>query len=256
MGDCTFTCGAGYGDCNSVASDGCEVPLATSAAHCGGCGRPCGSRANAAATCAGGACAYACNAGFGDCDGDGANGCETQLSTSAQHCGACARACPAGQACGGGACAEVACYGLCEAQASRVRIQGTNVRAQRIEIAVGGTVTRFGLYVASGGRRARMALYTDARERPYALVAQTAPFTLALGRQEVQALAPAEIIAGAYWLAVQFDMDTTVAASADGSPYPVTVQDTISFAAALSNPYRVIGQSMTTSNFNLFVLVN
>ncbi|HQY65002.1 MAG TPA: hypothetical protein PK141_26600 [Polyangiaceae bacterium] len=35
------TCENDYGDCNASAADGCEVALATSDAHCGGCGKPC-----------------------------------------------------------------------------------------------------------------------------------------------------------------------------------------------------------------------
>jgi hypothetical protein len=35
----------------------------------------------------------ACNAGFGDCDGMAANGCETNTTSSAQNCGSCGRVC-------------------------------------------------------------------------------------------------------------------------------------------------------------------
>ena len=41
-----------------------------------------------------------------DCDGDAANGCEVDLHTSAQHCGACGVVCEAGLACSEGACVE------------------------------------------------------------------------------------------------------------------------------------------------------
>ena len=52
-------------------------------------------------TCSGGVCA--CDAGFGDCDNNGANGCETDLSTSQANCGAC------GQSCNNGACMAGSC---------------------------------------------------------------------------------------------------------------------------------------------------
>jgi hypothetical protein len=104
-GACVFgACEAGWGNCDGAAANGCEANLATSASTCGACGRACAFD-HAAASCAAGVCAIgACEAGWGDCDGNPANGCETALASSAAHCGACGRACPAGQACGGGAC--------------------------------------------------------------------------------------------------------------------------------------------------------
>jgi hypothetical protein len=42
-----------------------------------------------------GVCGALCNVGYGDCDGDSANGCETNTRTSAAHCGACGSTCPA-----------------------------------------------------------------------------------------------------------------------------------------------------------------
>jgi hypothetical protein len=46
----------------------------------------------------------ACSAGLTDCDGDAANGCEVNLSSSAANCGACGNACGAGLICTQGAC--------------------------------------------------------------------------------------------------------------------------------------------------------
>ena len=55
---------------------------------------------NAEGVCAGGACTVkACAAGFGNCDGEHANGCETDTNTSAQHCGACNDPCGPNQTC-------------------------------------------------------------------------------------------------------------------------------------------------------------
>src|SRR5205085_8291062 len=53
-----------------------------------------------------------CDPGFADCDGNGKNGCETDLESSAGNCGACGNACAipnAAAACEGGACAFVGC---------------------------------------------------------------------------------------------------------------------------------------------------
>ena len=46
----------------------------------------------------------ACPDGRADCDGDAANGCETQLANSVAHCGACGHACGADLVCDVGAC--------------------------------------------------------------------------------------------------------------------------------------------------------
>lgn len=45
-----------------------------------------------------------CPAGRADCDGTGANGCETDTLTSATSCGACGRLCALGSSCSGGVC--------------------------------------------------------------------------------------------------------------------------------------------------------
>jgi hypothetical protein len=48
-------------------------------------------------------CGLACAAGWGDCNGDPSNGCETDLTTTAAHCGACGHACAT--TCTNGVCA-------------------------------------------------------------------------------------------------------------------------------------------------------
>jgi hypothetical protein len=119
-GACGGVCAPGFGDCNANLADGCETNTATSAAHCGGCGRTC-APPNATGSCAAGSCGIArCNPGFGDCDGNPANGCETNLNTAAAHCGRCGGACSlsnATAACSAGVCAVAACnagYGNCD----------------------------------------------------------------------------------------------------------------------------------------------
>ncbi len=73
---CIMTCNAGFNDCNANRMDGCEVDTQTSAAHCGRCGNAC-NFANGTGSCAMGGCRLtACNAGFDNCDGIDANGCE------------------------------------------------------------------------------------------------------------------------------------------------------------------------------------
>ena len=51
-GACEFECDAGFGDCNAMASDGCETTTSTDKANCGGCDKACA----AGETCEGSAC--------------------------------------------------------------------------------------------------------------------------------------------------------------------------------------------------------
>ena len=105
-------CEAGYADCDGSAANGCEVDVRVDAMSCGRCGARC-APAHATGSCSAGACSVvACDPGYGDCDGDAANGCEVDLRTSAAHCGTCAARCAwpnaAGQ-CRDGVCARGAC---------------------------------------------------------------------------------------------------------------------------------------------------
>ncbi len=115
-------CDTGFGDCNADVSDGCETTLDT-LTDCGACGTAC-ALANATATCASGACEIdACDAGFGDCDGDATNGCEAPLDTLTD-CGACDTTCslPGGsETCASGTCEVGTCNsgrGNCDGVAS------------------------------------------------------------------------------------------------------------------------------------------
>jgi alpha-tubulin suppressor-like RCC1 family protein len=100
---CRYTCDAGFADCDGDPTTGCEADTRTSAPNCGGCGRSCDG-SNGSASCSAGVCRVTCNAGFGDCDGNTANGCETDTRASAAHCGGCGAPCPAGATCSGSAC--------------------------------------------------------------------------------------------------------------------------------------------------------
>jgi len=80
-------CNPGFLDCDTSA--GCETNGSNDANNCGTCGHVC-SLANATAGCANGACFIptgGCNAGYSDCDGNAANGCETALDATCNECG-------------------------------------------------------------------------------------------------------------------------------------------------------------------------
>jgi hypothetical protein len=79
------------------------------------------SLTNATAGCSSGACTLAaCTTGFGDCNGNPADGCETNTNTSTSFCGSCTGAnhqCAVGGVCSSGVCAcpagQTNCSGTC-----------------------------------------------------------------------------------------------------------------------------------------------
>ncbi|MDI1431203.1 hypothetical protein [Polyangium sorediatum] len=74
---------SGGGGCGDTSSD---------IANCGFCGNVCGSD-HANPSCAAGQCSLACEIGFGDCDTDASNGCESALADDIYHCGFCSVMC-------------------------------------------------------------------------------------------------------------------------------------------------------------------
>jgi cysteine-rich repeat protein len=100
-GEADGGCPAGQKSCNSAC-----VPIDDPAYGCGGGCSACNAT-NGTPSCADGKCAISCDPGFGDCDGDAANGCEVDLLQDPKSCGACAAACPTGESCVEGSCAPV-----------------------------------------------------------------------------------------------------------------------------------------------------
>src|SRR6185437_11516922 len=85
-------CDAGYADCDGDPANGCEVDTGTDASNCGACGNVC-KVSNGMGTCSGGTCTTAmCDAGYADCDGNPANGCETNVASDVNNCGSCGHA--------------------------------------------------------------------------------------------------------------------------------------------------------------------
>jgi hypothetical protein len=97
-------CPTGRRPCNGVC-----IPVANC---CGVAG--CGAVASGTAECRGGACVVAaCQPGFGNCNGQFTDGCETNLQASEQHCGTCNNPCGANQRCCGGQCTDVTTNANC-----------------------------------------------------------------------------------------------------------------------------------------------
>jgi len=104
-GVCVATCAMGQTDCSGTCRN-----LVNDPDNCATCGTVCARPTNATAFCAG-RCAFQCTTGFGDCDNNATNGCETRLDSVA-NCGACGFTCRfanGNAACTGGACALTTC---------------------------------------------------------------------------------------------------------------------------------------------------
>jgi serine/threonine protein kinase len=104
-GQCAFVgCQSNFADCDRSAANGCEISLLTDPSHCGSCVTAC-SIPNALSACVMGACQISsCYPPYENCDGDVANGCETNMAKDPNHCGACSAACTSGQRCANSHC--------------------------------------------------------------------------------------------------------------------------------------------------------
>jgi hypothetical protein len=105
-GQCAIAvCSTGYEDCDRQPENGCEVDLFHDPLHCGACTGAACSLPNADPICANRVCAIrTCQTGWGDCNGVVRDGCETDLNSTAMHCGQCRKACAQGTVCMNGTC--------------------------------------------------------------------------------------------------------------------------------------------------------
>ncbi|MBI5535713.1 MAG: hypothetical protein HY898_23480 [Deltaproteobacteria bacterium] len=105
-------CDPGWANCDGDAASGCETDITSSLSHCGDCGSSC-VLAHAVSSCSAGTCTIvSCNAGYADCDGDAATGCEANTLADPMHCGSCGTVCPAQGAtavCNAGVCGVSNC---------------------------------------------------------------------------------------------------------------------------------------------------
>jgi len=93
---CTVAaCNAGWGNCDGNNANGCETNTTNSASNCGACNNVCAIPVNAnSVVCQNSACKVgSCSSGWGDCDGNFANGCETNIMNNGYNCGVCNNVC-------------------------------------------------------------------------------------------------------------------------------------------------------------------
>jgi len=102
-GSCKWSCDPGYHHC-AQGNTGCETSTSSNVTQCGGCTNDCNKAVKNASqiACVDSKCTYAgqCAAGFADCDGNKANGCECACGREKQAC--CSnRQCDNGLVCDG-----------------------------------------------------------------------------------------------------------------------------------------------------------
>ncbi len=123
QGDCVLDgCQGTWADCDGQAENGCEHDLDSDVNHCGSCDFDCHSL-NAQVACQAGACVVGdCLDGYGNCNSDTGDGCEAELSSDHDHCGACGMSCDLPNALAGclaGQCLIESCsawFGNCNRQ--------------------------------------------------------------------------------------------------------------------------------------------
>lgn len=86
---------------------------------CGASCTPCPTRPNSTPTCVSGTCGISCYPGFRDCNGNPADGCETNTQTDENNCGVCGIRCDLDrEVCNNGTCVcrFTQCNGVCCSQ--------------------------------------------------------------------------------------------------------------------------------------------
>jgi len=91
---CVYTCKPGWADCDHKRKNGCETDIEKDPHNCGKCGKKCKQVAHAITKCSHRHCQKpVCHAGWGNCDHNIWNGCETCLDKDVYNCGKCHKKC-------------------------------------------------------------------------------------------------------------------------------------------------------------------
>ena len=133
------SCMPGFSDCDEDPQNGCETELNT-LSNCAYCNDTC-NIPNANNICSNGICEMeSCADGYGDCDNNTSNGCETNTNFSKNNCGGCGNNCEfsyANTTCDAGTCIYNNCIdiadGVCDSGVINVLIYATNSFAYDVE---------------------------------------------------------------------------------------------------------------------------
>jgi hypothetical protein len=100
-------CAKGFAECDGDLTEACEQDL-SQPTSCGDCNTSC-TNEHGGVICEALACKVtSCDGGYGDCNGDASDGCETALTGNDLHCGACGHDCLAvGTTCALNTCGEI-----------------------------------------------------------------------------------------------------------------------------------------------------
>jgi hypothetical protein len=128
-----YDCPAPYTTCTDKPGK-CNTNLKTDFQNCGACGNSCiledaGRLVNGFLSCIDGKCRSYCPSGVGDCNGNFEDGCEVNLETDRQNCGACGNACKDGEVCWKYACGCPPGFTQCGDSCTRVEIDTDNCGA-------------------------------------------------------------------------------------------------------------------------------
>ncbi len=202
---CTLDgCATDYLNCDTVASNGCEVNSKTDKNHCGSCSVTCGTANTTATACTGGSCTPTCAAGFKNC-GTPQQGCNVQLGTTA-NCTTC------GDACTGATpyCTASGCSGHLD-----IGVVGPGLAAQMGFSSMVPTLTKSHT-LSNGAGNSRIVLVGVTATEPYLQTEQVkyngAAMTLAVQAQSMES----HSYAGIFYL-----LDSALPTA--GGSYPVTV---------------------------------
>jgi hypothetical protein len=110
--DAECQCAPSESDCTDDFGNSQCFNLDTDRSNCGACGHQCPFVTGPTkSVCRLGRCELECAAGYADCDGQAANGCETFVAADPRNCGACGVQCDLalGQPCVNSACNLAPC---------------------------------------------------------------------------------------------------------------------------------------------------
>lgn len=123
-------CPAPWLTCGGAAP--CAVDPRSDVNHCGSCEKSCPKQTRSTGgtyVCTNGECQLACLPGYGNCNGELKDGCETPLESDPKNCGGCGITCKEGDPCWRGACGCPSGFVLCDGECKNIKADDDNCSA-------------------------------------------------------------------------------------------------------------------------------